>query len=158
MKKSILFIICSLQIILIQAQNKSACDSVYLKTATIIKSDDPCLLAAANYVLEHPLTDNSSIHGKYMGFILNWMDKTPEFTFNLQDNVLTLCKDDNLLLFNIYLASLAKAAIETKKDYIPAALRLFVTYIEKPENKVKQTSKVRKMIASVKENKFEKYQ
>lgn len=86
------------------------------------------------------------------------MDKTPEFTFNLQDNVLTLCKDDNLLLFNIYLASLAKAAIETKKDYIPAALRLFVTYIEKPENKVKQTSKVRKMIASVKENKFEKYQ
>lgn len=146
-----------MQVILSLGQNNLACDSVSLKTQATIKSDDPCLLTIVNYVLDHPLTGNRSNQGKYMDVILNWMDKTPDFTFNLNDNVLTLCKDDNLFLFNIYLAALAKAAIETKKDYVPVALRLLVAYIEKPENQVKQTSKVRKMIINVKENKFEKY-
>lgn len=85
------------------------------------------------------------------------MDKTT-ITFNLNDNVLTFCKDDNLLLFDIYMAALAKAAIETKNDFVPEALRLLVAYIKKTENGVKQTSKIRKMIVNVKENKFEKYQ
>ena len=140
-----------------QAQYNIVCDSTRLTTKNIVKSDDPCLSAAINYVLDHPMNGNSSLHGKYMNFILNWMDKTPDFTFTLQDNVLALCKDDNLLLFNIYLAALAKAAVEIKKDYVPAALKLMVAYMENPQNKVKQTSKVRKMIAAVKENRFEKY-
>ena len=85
------------------------------------------------------------------------MDKTPDFSFSLNSKVLELCKDDNLSLFNVYLTCLAKAAIETKKKYVPGAIKLFVAYLEKPENKVKRTSKIKKMIADVQEDKLEKY-
>ena len=157
MKKSILVVICSLFIFNLYAQDHFNCDSVYLQAKHVIKSDEPCLMTAINYVLDRPLIDNSEVHKYSMGFVLTWMEKTPEFTFNLNDNVLNLCKDDNLPLFNIYLSCLAKAAIETKKDYIPAALKLFVTYLERPDNKVKQTAKIKKMMAQVKEGKLEKY-
>lgn len=133
------------------------CDSVYLQTATNVKTDDPCLKKATAYILERPLFGNSKPYYNYMGFILSWMDKTPDFTFNLNDKVVALCKDDNLSLFNVYLSCLAKAAIENKKDYVPVALRLFVAYLENPSNKVKHTSKIKKMIEDVRENNIEKY-
>jgi len=115
------------------------------------------LIITVNYILEHPLVGNPQIYNDYIGFILTWMDKTPEYTFNLNDKILTLCKDDNLLLFNVYLACLAKTAIETKKNDVPAALKLLVIYLERTDNKVRRTSKIKKMIQDVKEGKVEKY-
>jgi hypothetical protein len=156
-KKSILFIICSLIAFHHQAQVSATCDSVYKQPERVIKSNEPCLMTAINYVLEHPLTDNSKAYTDCMRFVLTWMEKTPDFTFDLNGNVLALCKNDNLPLFNVYLASLSKPAVETKKLDIPAALHLFIAYMEKPENKVKQTSKVKKMIADVKANELDKY-
>lgn len=156
-KKIVLLIICILCVFIVHAQEKNSCDSTYLQNATNIATADPCLLAGANYILEHPLIGNSKLYYNYMGFILEWMDKTPDFSFSLNSKVLELCKDDNLSLFNVYLTCLAKAAIETKKNYVPVAIKLFVAYLEKPENKVKRTSKIKKMIADVQEDKLEKY-
>jgi hypothetical protein len=139
------------------AQEGKSCDSLYLQNTALIKTNDPCLLTATDYVLVHPLYGNSWEYDRYMRFILSWMEKTPDFTFSLNDNILGLCKDENLLLFNVYLTCLTKAAIKEKKDYLPVALSLFATYLKKPENKVKQTIKIKKLIADVENNKLEKY-
>ncbi|HET6224757.1 MAG TPA: hypothetical protein VFF27_00665 [Bacteroidia bacterium] len=157
MKKSILLILCSVFAVNTYAQDVLTCDSVYRQTARVINRDEPCLLTAINYVLEHPLNDNSKTYDDCIRFILTWMDKTSEFSFDLNGNVLELCKGDNLLLFNVYLASLAKPAVETKKLDIPVALNVFAAYLETPENKVKLTSKLKKFISNVKANEIDKY-
>ncbi len=141
----------------INAQENSSCDSLYLKSIIHIQSNDPCLIIAANYVFTHPLYGNTKVYYNYMGFILTWMEQTPDFTFTLNEKIISLCKDDNLSLFNVYLTCLAKAALENKSGYVSEALRLFTAYLKNPENKVKATSKIKKMIADVEEGKLEKY-
>ena len=156
-KKITLILVCFFFISIVDAQEQTSCDSAYLQTATDIKTADPCLLTAAKYVLDRPLNGNPKLYYNHLGFLLSWMDKTPDFTFSLNNKIIALCKDDNLSLFNVYVACLAKAAIEAKKDFVPVALKLFVTYIEKPQNNVKQTSKIKKLVSDIHENKIEKY-
>jgi hypothetical protein len=133
------------------------CDSAYLKNTTTIETNDSCLKAGADYVLSCPLHGNPAQHDHYMQFIQSWMEKTPDFTFNLNDKILNLCKKDNLLLFNIYLACLTKAAIEERKADSHRAIRLFAAYVQKPENRVKQTARIKKLIADVANNEIQKY-
>jgi hypothetical protein len=156
-KKIILFSVFLLVVSIASAQDNAICDSLYLKTAVNIKSSDPCLLIATDYVLANPLFGNTTLYYNYIGFILSWMDKTPEYTFTLNNRIIELCKNDNILLFNVYITCLAKAAIETNKDFVPQALKLFAKYLEMPDNKVKHTGKIKKLIADIKANKFEKY-
>lgn len=92
-----------------------------------------------------------------MRFILVWMEKTADYTFTLNNKILNLCKDDNLSLFNIYLACLTKGAIEDKKPNTVTAVKLFTAYLKKPENKVKQTMKIKKLIRDVEAGRLQNY-
>lgn len=158
MKKTILIIFSSLFITACFGQTSHSCDTVYLNTETNIKNADPCVLIAAEYVLTHPLYGNPQIYHDYRAFILAWMDKTPDYTFSLNDKMMSICKeDDNLLLFGVYTTCLAKAAVQLKKDFNSEAIKLFVEYVKNPDNKVKQTSKVKKLIDDFNANKIDKY-
>jgi len=141
----------------VYAQDRQTCDSIYLKTDKLIKTDDPCLLIGTDYILAHPLFGNPDQYHQYMRFVMTWMEKTPDYTFSLNDKIMALCKDDNILLFNVYLSCLAKAAIEEKKANSDKAVKLFAEYLKRPENKVKQLSKIKKLIKDVENGQLEKY-
>ena len=158
MKTNIILIACLISINLCFGQTTHSCDTVYLKSETNIKDAEPCVLIAADYVLSKPLHGNVQLYHDYRGFILAWMDKTPDYTFSLNDKIMALCKEDeNELLFGVYTTCLADAAIRYKKDFKTEAIKLFVNYISNPDNKVKQTPKIKKLIEDFKDNKIEKY-
>lgn len=158
MKKIIILLAGSFFTTLSYGQVSHSCDLVYLSNETNIRNADSCVNIAADYVLTHPLHGNAQIYHDYRGFILAWMDKTPDYTFSLNDKMMKICKeDDNLLLFGVYTTCLAKAALQFKKDFNSEALKLFVTYIKNTDNKVKQTAKVKKLIEDFNANKIDKY-
>jgi len=159
MKKTILF----LYVILISfnvsyGQSAFSSDSIELKSVQQIKDAEKYVLTAATYVLSRPMHAKDQLVTDYTKFILAWMNKTPNYEFTLNDKIMALCNDDeNILLFGIYTTCLAKAALEVKKDFVPDAVKLFVSYINNPENEVKQTSKVKRLIDDFDGNKIEKY-
>jgi hypothetical protein len=159
MKKKLLFLFVCLAISATSlGQTDHQCDTVYLKTVQNIKDAEPCVLIAADYVLSKPLHGNVQLYSDYRGFILSWMDKTPDYTFSLNDKMMAICSDEeNLLLFGVYISCLAKAAVQNKQDFVPDAIKLFVTYVKNPDNKVAQTSKVKKLIADFDNNNIDKY-
>ena len=61
---------------------------------------------------------------------LAWMDKTPDFTFSLNGEIMKLAGEkDNELLFGTYAVCLAKAALENKTNATGEALKLLAGYI-----------------------------
>lgn len=157
MKNYFLLAICSLFISVCYSQEKIPCDSTRLQTNNLINTDDPCLIAGVDYVLTRPLYGNPERYNQYLRFILAWMEKTPDFTFTLNNKIIALCKDENLSLFNVYLSCLTKAAILDKKANSGTAVKLFADYLKKTDNKVKQTPKIKKLIREVEEGQMEKY-
>lgn len=133
------------------------CDEMYVQTIKKIETKDPCLFISTEYILSQPLHQRTTLYDLYMRFIQTWMDKTPDFTFNLNNKILDLCKGDNLSLFDVYLTCLTRAALKEKKANSALAIQLFAAYLKKPENKVKQTNKVKKLIRDVEENQLESY-
>jgi hypothetical protein len=159
MKKTILILIGGLLISITGfGQTSQKCDTVTLNTAENVTKAEPCVLIAADYVLSKPLHGNVQLYSDYRKFVLSWMDKSPDYTFTLNEKMMAICQEeDNILLFGVYTTCLAKAAIQTKKDFVPEAIKLFVNYIKDPHNKVVQTAKVKKLIGDYANNKIEKY-
>jgi len=158
MKRAILIFFSSLLVTVCFAQTSNSCDTVRLNNEVNIKNAEPCVLIAADYVLSQPLHGNSKVYHEYRSFILSWMEKTPDYTFSLNDKMMAICKEgDNLLLFGVYTTCLSKAAVQLKKDFNTEAIKLFVDFVKKPENKVKQTSKIKKLIEDFNANKIDKY-
>jgi hypothetical protein len=159
MKRTILILIGGLILSTVCiGQTSQTCDTVYLKTEKNLKNAEPCVIIAADYVLSNPLHGNVQLYYDYRRFILAWMDKTPDYSFSLNDKMMAICKEgDNLLLFGVYTTCLAKAAIQAKSDFVSEAIGLFVNYIKNPDNKVAQTSKIKKLIEDFNSNKIEKY-
>lgn len=115
------------------------------------------MLTGTDYILTRPLYGNPDLYDHYLRFIMTWMEKTPDYTFSLNNKIIELCKDDNLLLFNVYVSCLAKGAIEEKKANSIKAVKLFAAYVKNAENKVRQTSKIKKLIREVEDGQLEKY-
>ena len=140
------------------AQTSNSCDTTYLKSEKNIKKLDQCIPVISDYVLKQPLHDLNEVGHFYRGFILKWMDKTPDYTFHLNDKMMDICKEDNnLLLFGVYTTCLAKSSVQFKKSFDKEAIKIFVTYISNPDNKVEQTAKIKKLIADAKANRIEAY-
>lgn len=138
------------------SQTENKCDSISLATAEAVKRSEPCVTKAADYLLSQPLNNGNESKKQVTAFILMWMEKA-EYTFTLNADMVGLFKSDNEELIGIYMATLAKAAIEFKKDFDKEALKLMVKYIENPDSGVKKTSKIKKFVKDCNDNKFEKY-
>jgi len=139
-------------------QSAFSSDTIELKTVQQMKDAEKHVLTAAAFVLSKPLNTKDLKVADYTKFILTWMEKTPNYSFTLNDKIMALCnEDESFLLYDIYTTCLAKARLEVKKDFVPVAVKLFVAYIKNPENQVKQTAKVKKLIEDFDGHKIEKY-
>lgn len=109
-------------------------------------------------MLAQPLHTSSELYTEYRKFIMAWMEKTPDYTFSLNGKMAGFSTEaDNVQLLGVYMACMSKAALEGKKDFYPQAIKLFVDFVSNPNNKVKQTAKLKKLIEDSKANQIEKY-
>ncbi len=158
MKRNLTLLFYLLLAVNLYSQTPPSCDNVSLKTDEDVKNANPCVVLAAEKLLAQPLNANAEANKEITAFIFAWMDKTHEFTFALGQKMMVFSSEKgNESLLPVYLGCLAKAAVEKKKDFMPDAIKLFAAYVKNPDNKVKQTSKIKKLIKDVDDNKVEKY-
>ncbi len=153
MKKALFLLSIVLFSVTIKAQD---CENADLKTDSAVKKAEPCVTEAADYILSHPSAEQTRYYS-FQLLIINWMEKT-DFTFNLNKNMIEVCNGkDNSKLLGVYMACLAKCAIQYQTNFTEPALKLLVDYIENLENKIKQTSKIKKLIKAKDEDKLSAY-
>lgn len=129
-----------------------------LDSDTGLRQAQPCVATAATYVLSKPLSfsDKKSLESKTL--IVNWMEKTSDYTFVLNPMMLEICLEKkNKDLLSIYLSCLAKSVITSDQNYKEDAIRMFIDYVSDEKNGVKMTSKIKKLIEAKKEDKLEAY-
>jgi len=150
MKKALFTLIAILGAFSAFAQSMPNVDTVKLATDADYRAAEPVALRVSAYILSTPTDDKSipRLHGTK--FLLEWMNGTPDYTFDLDKNVIKYFEKD-IDLMGVYTASLATVAIENKtvknsKSITSLAVKKFVAYISNDSNKVDLNSKLKKMI------------
>ncbi|HXB39736.1 MAG TPA: hypothetical protein VNZ49_04290 [Bacteroidia bacterium] len=139
------------------SQNYSELKSIKLDDSLQCKNAEKKVLECSDYLLSTPCVENLK-NLNACQFIIEWMEKTPDYTFGFDDAVYKSIKSD-VILSGVYLASQSKIAIVEKPrstdiNFKIKYVKMFLEYCEKPENKVKLSSKIKKLIAAKNEGKL----
>jgi len=138
-------------------QDFSNLKSLTLKDSIECKKAESQVLECSNYLLTKPCVENlNSLNATQ--FLLKWMGQTPDYQFGFEDGLYKSVKS-NLSLMGRYLACQATVAIKNQpkdygQDFKFECIKMFLEYCEKPENGVKITSKLKKLIEAKNENKL----
>jgi hypothetical protein len=141
------------------SQSMPQVDSVKLATAADYRAAEPIALQVSNYILSTPTDDISLPRLNGTKFLLDWMGGTPDYTFDLDKNVIKYFEKD-IDLMGVYTAALASVAIENKelikeqKAITSLAVKKFIAYISDTNNKVDLNSKLKKMIEAGQKGQF----
>jgi len=139
------------------AQDFSNLKSLTLNDSIQCKKAESQVLECCNYLLTQPCNENlNSLEATQ--FIMKWMEHTPDYSFGFGDGI-SKSINSNLMLTSRYLACQAKVAINNKpknydKDFQYDYIKMFLEYCEKPQNGVKITSKLKKLIEAKNEDKL----
>lgn len=130
------------------SQNFADYASMTIKTAQDCEKAEPKVLECANYLLSTPATDDINALDATQ-FIMRWMEATPDHTFELGGDLFVAISSDTNIVAR-YLAAQATTAISyrssDKQAFATKFASVFLEYCEKPENKVKLNSKLKKYI------------
>jgi len=132
------------------SQSMPPVDSVRLATAEDYRIAEPIALQVSNYILSTPTDEKSLSRLNGTKFLLDWMGGTPDYTFDLDKDVIKYFEKD-IDLMGVYTASLTASAIENKsvkdsKTLTALAVKKFIAYISDGNNKVDLNSRLKKMI------------
>jgi hypothetical protein len=124
-------------------------DAIKLEKAADYKPANPAALAAANYLLSVPVSKDES-YTKALRFVLKWMQGTPDYGFELGEDVARLVKGNDALL-GVYMAAMTKYTLEHPEDakdhdmVKKNAIDSLLAYCQNPDNKVKMNKALRKL-------------
>jgi len=132
------------------SQSMPQVDSVRLATAADYRAAEPIALQVSDYILSTPSDDKSLPRLNGTKFLLDWAEGTPDYSFDLDKNVIKYFEKD-LDLMGVYTASLTTSAIQNKSIKDPKAItalavKKFIAYITNAANKVFINSKLKKLI------------
>jgi hypothetical protein len=138
-------------------QDISGCETVSLEGEANIKASEPCIIKLSDYALSQPMIGSSDEAHHARKVVIAWIEATPDYTFSLNSEIMKVFKEENLLLFNIYLCCLANASLTVESDYHKAAIGLITKYVKDPSHKVVQSKQVKKLIKNWEDGNVEKY-
>lgn len=135
---------------------------IAMKTDADFKAADKYALEASNYILSVPMDKNNVAQSKAVRFIVNWMEGTPDYTFNIDAPIMTKLTEENESFLGVFYAGMTKYTLEnpTKAEDMKAVqfngMKLLVVYAEKPEHKVAMSPTLKKLIDASKKGELEK--
>ena len=125
------------------AQSLPQFDEIKLQKTKDYKLAEPAVVQTADFIISTPIDKNTDTKTIAAQFLMKWMDGTPDFTFTLDENSTRYFLQNNELMM-VYVASMAKYAIETKqhnsKTNTINAIKSLLSYINDPANNVKKTN------------------
>ena len=140
------------------AQDIDNCLSINVETPESCQRAEPCVNRLCDYVLGFSMNEGKQEVHEARTLILKWMNITQNYGFTINSKMMKLFKDDdNLLLFGIYMVSMAKGAFTSREKQDYEGLKLMVTYIENRNNEVVQTKAVKEFLKNWKKGKIDQY-
>ncbi|MFT5602535.1 MAG: hypothetical protein ACI9N1_002794 [Flavobacteriales bacterium] len=142
----------------ITSQTEDECLDISLKKKDI-KNSEYCISELCYTVLNTSFeADSQDLFQSQLAqlTILKWTEKS-EFNFVLSQKMMDLCESDYRLI-GIYIASMAKAAIELQSNHFQEkAIGYFAEFIRNKALGVKQTKRLKKFIANYRAGEIEQY-
>ncbi|MDI1315995.1 hypothetical protein [Flavobacterium sp.] len=135
---------------------------IVMKTDADFKAADKYALEASNYILSVPIDKNDITQLKAVRFIINWMEGTPDYTFNIVSPSITKLTQENESFLGIFYAGMTKYTLEnpTKAEDMKAVqlngFKSLVAFAEKAEHKVAITPTLKKLLDANKKGELEK--
>ncbi|MFP9099254.1 hypothetical protein ACLI09_09385 [Flavobacterium sp. RHBU_24] len=117
-------------------------------------------LQTAEYLLTNPIDKNKVDRATAAGYLMRWMEESPDFTFSFDAHFGPVSKEVEVSA--IYIASMAKYQIENKKKLLTAdesaqVWENFAKYMANPANNVQPKGTVKKLVDAYKEGKLKEY-
>jgi hypothetical protein len=130
------------------AQNLPAFDEIKLDKKEDYKNADTAVMQAANFILSTPIDQNAELRQKAAHFVIKWMQGTPYHTFSLEQNAIQYLSDNVDLMF-VYMAAMAKDALQHQSDDLKAltinGVKTLLVYVNNPANNVKKDKNLKKL-------------
>lgn len=151
MKKTLFTLLGILMAFASLSQSMPQVDSVKLASPADYHAAEAIALQVSNYVLSTPSDEKSLPRLNATKFLLDWMAGTPDYSFDLDKNVIKYFSK-NIDLMGVYTAALASVAIENKqliresRAITTLAVKKFIAYINNANNNVDLNSRLKKMI------------
>ena len=133
------------------SQNFHELSNYEFKEIESYKTEQNKVLECINYLFDNPMTKDELYRLTAIQYIMKWMEGTPAHTFEIGDKAMELSKGNSDLL-GLYLVGIAKVVLENKGDSLESAEiykrteALLVDYCANPENKMKPSKKIKKLI------------
>jgi hypothetical protein len=135
----------------VYAQKAPDLSNIRLATESEAHDAESIALEAANYILASPFNRSNAEQMKSVSFIGMWMEKTPDYMYDIDKSTMQLFSENPELLA-IYMAAITKFSIENKeasKD--PFAMKVngiitMLTYVENPNNKIVPGKPIKKLL------------
>jgi len=139
------------------AQVSESCKSITIETSEDAQKNEACMLEIANFILSHHILYASDEYTAMNKNTLRWINRTMNYTIDINANVTALCKGKNEQLLGVFHAALVKAALSGATNFHREAITILVEYISNEKNQVKKTGGIKKLLAAYKENDFSEY-
>ncbi|MDT0645433.1 hypothetical protein RM545_01920 [Zunongwangia sp. F260] len=121
------------------------------ESAESYKPAEKQVLVCANYLFENPANQAELNRLHSIQYIMKWMTGTPDYTFDIGQKAMELTKGKSDLL-GLYMAAMSKVVIENEGEELDSdqiydqAEKILVNYCSEPNNKIKPTRKIKKLI------------
>lgn len=131
---------------------------VKLTTKKDYRAADTIADKVADYILKTPSDQKSTPRLNGISFLLHWMRGTPDYTFDIDQNVVKYFEDDTDLM-GVYMAALTASGLQNKNVNDPKALtslavKKFIDYINNNSNGVKLNGDLKKLIEAQQQGDF----
>ena len=138
------------------AQNFSKLKELRMTQPKDYAKAEKSVTACCKYLLNNPLTKEKEKRDIAANFMFQWMQGTPDYTFELDETVAELSKINQIIL-PVYMAAITQYTLEHKlkkadtkvKEY---AIKQVSTYCENPKNGVEMTDALRNWIMKNRED------
>ena len=151
MKKILFFIALILTATSGIAQNFEELATYEFNSVENYKTAEPQVLEVANYLFETPANKAQIKRLNAIKYIINWMQGTPDYTFEISKEATDLTKGNSDLL-GLFMAAMTKVVLDNSGEslsneeiYIRAE-ELLVSYCADVKNHMKPSRKIKKII------------
>ncbi len=97
------------------SQDFSRFDEFKLETKEDFHSAENLVIEGVNYMFATPFNKNDIKRYQALSFVMNWMEGTPEYRFNIDQKAVDMTNGNDDLL-GMYFAGLAKVILENKNN------------------------------------------
>lgn len=152
--KAIIFLIAlNLLTIGVFGQDFSNLNDIKFNNSEDYKKAEPKVLECSNYLLNNPIDKDELNRLNSFQYLFMWMEGTSDYTFSIGEEAMELTKGKTDLL-TMYFVSMTKTVLDNSEKKLTdnhiqeKATEYLIKYCSNPENNLKPSKKMKKIIKS----------